>query len=96
MLFVNFSTELDAFKSKYNDVATLYKGDGIGFLLGDVDASEEAFQVSLCFQQSMIKEKGMTLNVTFNIFVWIAVLWTEARTGACGHNCRQSGWSQVP
>lgn len=46
LLFVNFSTELEAFKSKYNDVAKLYKGDGVSFLLGDVEAGEGAFEVS--------------------------------------------------
>lgn len=46
MLFVNFSTELDAFKSKYHDVAMLYKGNGVSFLLGDVEAGEGAFEVS--------------------------------------------------
>ncbi|KAM3309248.1 protein disulfide-isomerase [Capsicum chacoense] len=44
MLFVNFSTELDAFKSKYHDVAMLYKGDGVSFLLGDVEAGKGAFE----------------------------------------------------
>nr|DAD39727.1 TPA_asm: hypothetical protein HUJ06_014050 [Nelumbo nucifera] len=45
MLFLNFSTDLvDAFKPKYHDVAKHYKGKGIGFLLGDVEASEGAFQ----------------------------------------------------
>ncbi|KAL6551913.1 Thioredoxin-like domain [Orobanche gracilis] len=34
MLFVNFSKEHDAFQSKYKEVATLYKGKGIRFLLG--------------------------------------------------------------
>ncbi|XP_057971592.1 protein disulfide-isomerase-like [Malania oleifera] len=45
MLFLNFSSELsDAFKSNYHDVASLYKGKGISFLLGDLDASKGAFQ----------------------------------------------------
>ncbi|CAN4101833.1 unnamed protein product [Withania somnifera] len=44
MLFVNFSTELDAFRSKYSDVATRYKGEGVSFLLGDVEAGEGAFE----------------------------------------------------
>ncbi|KAL3630234.1 Thioredoxin-like domain [Castilleja foliolosa] len=44
MLFVNFSTEQDAFQSKYKDAATLYKGKGISFLFGDVDATQNAFQ----------------------------------------------------
>lgn len=45
MLFVNFSTEkIDEFKSKYNDAAVFYKGKGLGFLLGDLEASQGAFQ----------------------------------------------------
>ncbi|XP_016483820.1 protein disulfide-isomerase-like [Nicotiana tabacum] len=46
MLFVNFSTELDTFQSKYKDVAVLYKENGLkglSFLLGDVEAGEGAF-----------------------------------------------------
>lgn len=46
MLFVNFSSEyFDAFKSKYYEVAELYKGKSISFLIGDLDASQSAFQV---------------------------------------------------
>ncbi|KAJ4953199.1 hypothetical protein NE237_030031 [Protea cynaroides] len=45
MLFLNFSSELfDAFKSKYHDVALQSKGKEIGFLLGDLEASQGAFQ----------------------------------------------------
>ncbi|KAH0676925.1 hypothetical protein KY285_024726 [Solanum tuberosum] len=44
LLFVNFSTELDAFQSKYKDVAVSYKGDGLSFLLGDVEAGAAAFK----------------------------------------------------
>ncbi|KAA8538447.1 hypothetical protein F0562_028007 [Nyssa sinensis] len=45
MLFLNFSSDLfDAFKSKYHDVALQYKGKGISFLMGDVEASQNAFQ----------------------------------------------------
>ncbi|KAL6963844.1 disulfide-isomerase-like [Sarracenia purpurea var. burkii] len=45
MLFLNFSDEhADAFESKYRDVAEQYKGKGISFLIGDVEASEGAFQ----------------------------------------------------
>ncbi|KVI08228.1 disulfide isomerase [Cynara cardunculus var. scolymus] len=33
-------------KSKYNEIAGLYKGKGLKFLLGDVLASESAFQVT--------------------------------------------------
>ncbi|KDP32815.1 hypothetical protein JCGZ_12107 [Jatropha curcas] len=45
MLFMNFSGEAaDSFKTKYHEVAQKYKGEGIVFLLGDVDASQGAFQ----------------------------------------------------
>ena len=46
LLFVNFSTEFDAFQSKYKDVAVSYKGDGLSFLLGDVEAGAGVFKVS--------------------------------------------------
>ncbi|XP_075514688.1 protein disulfide-isomerase-like [Primulina tabacum] len=44
MLFVNFSKEQDSFETKYKDVAILYKGKGVSFLFGDVDAGQGAFQ----------------------------------------------------
>lgn len=48
MLFLNFSSEdFDAFKSKYHDAAVSFKGFGFRFLLGDVEASKNAFQVKI-------------------------------------------------
>ncbi|XP_031273106.1 protein disulfide-isomerase-like [Pistacia vera] len=45
MLFMNFNSEgADSFKSKYREVADQYKGQGISFLMGDLDASQGAFQ----------------------------------------------------
>ncbi|XP_044480385.1 protein disulfide-isomerase-like [Mangifera indica] len=45
MLFMNFNSEgADSFKSKYREVADQYKGQGISFLMGDLDASKAAFQ----------------------------------------------------
>ncbi|KAL8126532.1 hypothetical protein AgCh_013708 [Apium graveolens] len=45
MLFVNFSTEkFDDFKTKFNEVAAEHKGKGLSFLLGDLEASQGAFQ----------------------------------------------------
>ncbi|KAJ9673595.1 hypothetical protein PVL29_023264 [Vitis rotundifolia] len=45
MLFLDHNSELfDAFKSKYHEVAEQYKGKGINFLLGDLEASQGAFQ----------------------------------------------------
>ena len=46
MLFLNFSTEkFDDFKTKFNEVVVQYKGKGLSFLLGDLEASQGAFQV---------------------------------------------------
>ncbi|CAI9291448.1 unnamed protein product [Lactuca saligna] len=45
MLFVNFSSKpFGAFESKYQDIANEHKGKGISFLIGDVEASQGAFQ----------------------------------------------------
>ncbi|MBA0837232.1 hypothetical protein Goarm_009407, partial [Gossypium armourianum] len=45
MLFANLSVEgIDSLTSKYREVAEQYKGQGIGFLLGDLEASQAAFQ----------------------------------------------------
>ncbi|KAM1530237.1 hypothetical protein ACFX1Z_019360 [Malus domestica] len=45
MLFLNFSGESsDAFKSTYREVAEKYKKEGISFLIGDLEASQGAFQ----------------------------------------------------
>ncbi|KAH8515891.1 hypothetical protein H0E87_004348 [Populus deltoides] len=45
MLFMNFSSENgDSIRTKYQEVAGLHKGDGLVFLLGDVEASQGALQ----------------------------------------------------
>ncbi|KAL1196190.1 Protein disulfide isomerase-like 1-1 [Cardamine amara subsp. amara] len=45
MLFMNFTGEAaESFKSKYHEVATSNKGQGLSFLLGDAENSEGAFQ----------------------------------------------------
>lgn len=45
MLFMNFSSEgPEPIQSKYREVAEQYKGQGISFLLGDLEASQGAFQ----------------------------------------------------
>ncbi|OAY58285.1 protein disulfide-isomerase [Manihot esculenta] len=45
MLFTNFSSEAsDSFKIKYHETAQQYRGNGMLFLLGDVEASQGAFQ----------------------------------------------------
>lgn len=44
LLFINFTTDFDSYKSKYEQVAGEYKSKGISFLLGDLDASQGALQ----------------------------------------------------
>ncbi|KAF3446999.1 hypothetical protein FNV43_RR12179 [Rhamnella rubrinervis] len=44
MLFLNFSSEVDAFRPKYHEVAEKYRKEGISFLLGDLETSERALQ----------------------------------------------------
>ncbi|KAE8682207.1 Protein disulfide-isomerase [Hibiscus syriacus] len=45
MLFANLSSEgVESLQSKFREVAEQYKGQGIGFLLGDLEASQSAFQ----------------------------------------------------
>ncbi|KAI5671948.1 hypothetical protein M9H77_12312 [Catharanthus roseus] len=71
MLFLNFTTAHDAFSTKYNDVAKLYKGKGISFLMGDVEASQNAFQyfglkedqVPLIIIQNTVGTKYLKSNV---------------------------------
>lgn len=44
---MNFSSDLfDVFKSKLHEVAQQFKGQGIIFLMGDVETSAQAFQAS--------------------------------------------------
>lgn len=46
MLFIHFTEpDSDSFKSKYSEVAENYRGKKLSFLLGDIKASEGAFQV---------------------------------------------------
>ncbi|XP_061341914.1 protein disulfide-isomerase-like [Gastrolobium bilobum] len=45
MLFVNFTAETaDSIKSKYRETAEQYRQEGISFLVGDIEASQGAFQ----------------------------------------------------
>ncbi|XP_071694567.1 protein disulfide-isomerase-like [Rutidosis leptorrhynchoides] len=45
MLFVNFSSKpFSDFESKYHDIANKHKGTELSFFMGDVEASEGAFQ----------------------------------------------------
>ncbi|CAA2999828.1 disulfide-isomerase-like [Olea europaea subsp. europaea] len=71
MLFVNFSKELDSFQSTYKDIAKQSKETGISFLLGDLEASERAFeffglkedQVPLLVIQKPDGEKYLKANI---------------------------------
>ncbi|KAG6500670.1 protein disulfide-isomerase-like [Zingiber officinale] len=45
LLFLNFTSEnFDAFKSNLYEIAEKYKGNNLGFLIGDLEASQGAFQ----------------------------------------------------
>ena len=45
---MNFNGEhVDAFESKYRDVAEQYKDKGINFLIGDMESSPVVFEVSI-------------------------------------------------
>lgn len=94
MMFVNFSKELDSFQSNYKDAATLYKGKGISFLLGDVDVTQNAFQVLLppglfclhffsfsCMRVFPNESKPIHIFLSF-----VAVLWTQGGTGTCAYH----------
>ncbi|XP_073141835.1 protein disulfide-isomerase [Henckelia pumila] len=72
MLFLNFTNgQFDAFESKYRNVALQYKGQGLSFLMGDVEASQGAFkyfginddQVPLIIIQKADGEKYLKPNV---------------------------------
>lgn len=52
MLFINFAADIaDSLKSKYHETAEQYRQEGIKFLVGDVEASQRAFQV--CIKNSL-------------------------------------------
>lgn len=47
MFFLNFTSGgFEELKSKYHEVAEYYKGKDISFLMGDLDSSQAALQVS--------------------------------------------------
>lgn len=81
MLFVDFSKDQDAFEAKYKNVATLYKGKGISFLLGDVESAQNAFQVvifSICMYQCFTLNAFEFISFDTMVFLYLcmAVLWT--------------------
>lgn len=47
-MFVNFTgATAESLKSKYREVATSNKGQGLAFLVGDAESSQGAFQVTI-------------------------------------------------
>jgi hypothetical protein len=51
MLFLNFSTgPFESFKSAYYGAASDFKENEVKFLIGDIEASQGAFQVCLVLQ----------------------------------------------
>ena len=72
MLFLNFTGEVvDAFRSKYREVAEKYKSEGISFLLGDVEASQGAFQVGVfssasfyLFMSSFLENNTISIDIS--------------------------------
>lgn len=80
MMFVNFTGDVDAYKKNFQEVAEEYKGKEISFLLGDVEASQGAFQffgvseeqVPLIIIQTHDGKKYLKPNVELDqIAVWI-------------------------
>ena len=46
MLFINVTSDVaEALKLKYREAAEQYRSQGVSFLVGDVEASQGAFQV---------------------------------------------------
>lgn len=49
-MFHDFNGEASSsLTSKYREAAEKYKGEGISFLMGDLEASQGAFQVSIIY-----------------------------------------------
>ncbi|KAL2545643.1 hypothetical protein Fot_14876 [Forsythia ovata] len=70
MLLVNFSKDLDSFQSTYKDVAKQSKWKDISFLLGDLEASEGAFQLRCLFSDVSCRSTstaGMEASGTSNM-----------------------------
>lgn len=48
MMFINFTGEsAESLKSKYREVATSYKGQGLSFLVGDAEGGKDALEVTI-------------------------------------------------
>lgn len=65
MLFVNFDSNcFGDFESKYHVIANENKGKGISFLMGDVEASKGALQVSISMSVFIFYKGQLHRNVT--------------------------------
>ena len=85
MLFANLSSEgVDSLKSKYREVAEQYKGQGIGFLLGDVEASQAAFQVNI-YSNMAVCLLHFLLKSNFSVG-WKTVLWSSRKPSTSDHH----------
>lgn len=70
MLFLNFSSEkFEAFKSNLNEAAKQFKGKDINFLIGDIEASQGAFQVC-----------HLSAPLIFIIFYYVFCKWLSHAT----------------
>lgn len=78
MLFANFSKEQDVFQAKYKNVATLYKGKGLKFMFGDVDSTQNAFQVVMfsTYCNSFFPYSFECIRFHTIVSICITVLWT--------------------
>lgn len=76
-MFLNFSSDAaDAFKSKYHEVAEKYKKEGISFLIGDLDASQGAFQVRITsFSDSFIYNHVFNHVLFAILFMFLESFW---------------------
>lgn len=93
MLFTNFTGEgAESLKSKYHEVATSNKGQGLSFLLGDAENSQGAFQVSLSRLSIPQLFHPCRLQNAKKISLFsepITVLWTRREPSSSHHhpNC---------
>jgi hypothetical protein len=79
---MNFSSENgDSIRTKYQEVAGLHKGDGLVFLLGDVEASQGALQVSKAsFTLYTCAIFLLEMFLIFERFAWMNSILDSKRT----------------
>jgi hypothetical protein len=79
MLFLNFSTgPFESFKSAYYGAADEFKDKEVKFLIGDLEASQGAFQVGFLFSLLLKLLSNLFFSLMLTIFfVRIVVLWSE-------------------